>query len=1048
MMSKFTEDTVEQAALIWLEDLDYTIKHGPDIAPDEPAAERDSYDDVLLFERMVAGLARINIHIPRAALDGVLQEVIRKVQRIPSQNLVQANHEFHRLLVEGVDVSFRHEGYTHYDKVWLVDFDHPEANEWLAVNQYTVTDVNLTTRSKTNRRPDIVLFVNGIPLVVIELKNPADASATMTTAFNQFMTYKDDIPSLFVFNEGLVLSDGVEAWLGTLTAGREWFKRWRTEDGETLAPPGKSELEVMIKGVFAPARFLDMVRYFTVFDVDGPRITKKMAAYHQYHAVNKAVEQTLRVAHRDGDHKVGVVWHTQGSGKSLSMLFYAGKVIQHPEMENPTLVILTDRNDLDDQLFGTFASGQELLRQEPAQAETRENLRELLQVASGGVVFTTIQKFSPEGRENEYPLLSERHNIIFIADEAHRSQYGFEARLTQSRSTGEAYISYGFAKYVRDALPNASFIGFTGTPIETTDANTPQVFGDYIDIYDIQRAVDDGATVPIYYEARLAKLKLKDEMRPQIDRDFEEVIEGEELEGKEKLKSRWSRLEAMVGTEERLQQVAQDIVEHFETRTETLDGKAMIVCMSRRIAVEMYQQIVNLRPEWHGDTDDTGAIKVIMTGSAGDPPHYQPHIRNKPRRKALAERFKTPDDPFRVVIVRDMWLTGFDAPSLHTMYVDKPMRGHGLMQAIARVNRVFKDKPGGLVVDYLGIATDLQEAVDHYTVSGAGRPALPQEEAVALMHTQFERAQALFHGFDYSKFHDGSPTERLSVIPQAMEHILQQDDGKKRFMDIVLALSKAFALAIPHEEALAIRDDVAFFQAVRSAFAKATPAEGKTLEEMDSAIKQLVSEAVTSNEVINILDAAGLQRPDISILSDEFLAHLKGLPQRNLALEVLRKLLLDEIKAKSRKNAVQARSFADMLDETVLRYQNRSIDVAQIITELIDMAKDMREADRRGEEPGLNDDELAFYDALADNESAVDIMGNEELAFIARQLVKQVRNSVSIDWSVKQGARAKIRVAVKRILRKYGYPPDLQEKATETVLEQAELLATEWVGSV
>ena len=724
------------------------------------------------------------------------------------------------------------------------------------------------------------------------------------------------------------------------------------------------------------------------------------------------------------------------------MLFYAGKIIQHPALANPTLVVLTDRNDLDDQLFDVFAGGQELLRQTPQQAASRADLKDLLQVASGGVVFTTIQKFMPEEDRNEFPLLSERRNIVFIADEAHRSQYGFEARLIKRED--EATIGYGFAKYVRDALPNASFIGFTGTPVETTDVSTQQVFGDYIDVYDIQRAIDDGATVPIYYEARLAKLKLKDEQRPKIDPAFEEVTEGAEEEVKEKLKSKWSQLEAMVGAEERLAQIAQDIVTHFEARIQTLDGKGMIVCMSRRICVDLYAEVIKLRPNWHGDTDELGTVKIVMTGSASDPQNYQPHVRNKPRRKALAERFKDPDSSLKLVIVRDMWLTGFDAPPLHTMYVDKPMHGHGLMQAIARVNRVYKDKPGGLIVDYLGIAPDLQEAIATYTASDSASPTKPLEEAVDYMLDQFGIAKAMFHGFDYQVFFSGTPTQRLSIIPPAMEHILAQKDGKKRYMDTVARLSSAFALAMPDEAALEIREEVAFFQAVRAVFAKSTPSEGKSREDIDSAVKQLVSTAVSSNEVINIFDAAGLKAPNISILSDQFLGQLGQMPQKNLALELLRKLLNDEIKSRSRRNVVQARSFAALLEAAIQRYQNHSIDAAQVITELIDMAKEMREAGQRGDALGLSDDEVSFYDALAANESAVEVLGDKQLAFIAHELLKAVRANVTIDWSVKQNARAKICVLVKRILRKYGYPPDLQEAATETVIEQAELLAGEW----
>jgi len=1039
----FTESTIELAALEWLSTVGYTHIYGGTIAPGEPAAERASYAETLLIGRLREAIARINDHLPVRVRATVIDEVVRIVARTDSQNPLINNHAFHKLLTEGVDVTYRDSGQTRHDKVWLIDFDHPEANTFLAVNQFTIADINPITRAKTNRRPDIVLFVNGLPLVVIELKNAADEQATVRKAYNQLQTYREDIPSLFRYNGLVAISDGIDARLSVLGAGWEYFKPWRAVDTDGKIDPYPTQLETLIRGVFAPAYLLDIVRSFIVFEQDGANLTKKVAAYHQYHAVNKAVERTVTATDAVGDRKVGVVWHTQGSGKSLSMLFYAGKIIQHAALENPTLVILTDRNDLDDQLFGTFAAGQELLRQEPVQAENRDHLRELLRVASGGVVFTTIQKFMPDDGVNTYPLLSDRRNIVFIADEAHRSQYGFEAKTSK---TGE--ISYGFAKYVRDALPNASFIGFTGTPVETVDTNTRMIFGDYIDIYDIQRAVDDGATVPIYYEARLARIKLRDDQRPVIDSTFEEITEGEEDTVKERLKTKWAQLEAMVGAEDRLAQVAQDIITHFETRLEVLDGKGMIVCMSRRIAADLYRQMIRLRPEWHSDTDDAGFLKVIMTGNAGDPLNYKPHIRTKAQRKALAERFKKPDDAFKLVIVRDMWLTGFDAPPLHTMYIDKPMRGHGLMQAIARVNRVFRDKPGGLVVDYLGIATDLQQAIKIYTASGNGRPALPQEEAIALMQSEVHVVRALFHQFDYSRFFIGTSSQRLSIIPAAMEHILVQPDGKKRFMEGVTRLAKAFALSIPDDRALSIRDEVAFFQALRATFAKSTAIEGRAKEDIDGAIKQLVSQAVSSQEVINIFDAAGLKTPDISILSDEFLEDVRHLPQRNLALELLRKLLDDEIKTRGRRNVVQARSFADMLDKTIRHYQNRAIDAAQVIAELIDIAKKVRDSTQRGAELGLSDDEMAFYDALAESESARAVLGDKQLAVIALELLKAVRANVTIDWSVKQGARAKIRVLVKRILRQYGYPPDLQDAATDLVLEQAELLAAEWVEQV
>jgi type I restriction enzyme R subunit len=900
-----------------------------------------------------------------------------------------------------------------------------------------------------------VLFVNGLPLAVVELKNSADENATVWSAFHQLQTYQAQIPLLFATNAVLVVSDGVQARIGSLGAGKEWFKPWRTITGRDDAAAKLAELQVVLEGVFEKRRFLDLVRHFIVFeDLGTGMLIKKIAGYHQFHAVNVAVEETLRAAllvieHRaadvlghyraghqpggePGDRRVGVVWHTQGSGKSLTMAFYAGRVILHPAMENPTIVMLTDRNDLDDQLFGTFSRCRDLLRQPPVQAADRADLREKLKVASGGVVFTTIQKFFPEEKGDLHPVLSKRRNIVVIADEAHRSQYDFID---------------GYARHMHDALPNASFIGFTGTPIEQTDANTRAVFGDYISVYDIQRAVVDGSTVPIYYESRLAKLELKASERPKIDPDFEEATEGEEIERKEKLKSRWVQLEAVVGLENRIKLIARDLVDHFEKRLTAMDGKAMVVCMSRRICVELYRQIAVLRPTWHHQDDDKGSLKVVMTGSASDPMDWQLHIRNKPRREDLAKRFRNPEDPFKIVIVRDMWLTGFDAPSLHTMYVDKPMRGHGLMQAIARVNRVFKDKPGGLVVDYLGLADELKKALAIYTESGGtGKTAIDQAEAVAALFKHYEICRGLFHGFDWSLWIAGTPQDRLSVLPAAQEHILAQDDGKSRLLRAVTDLSKAFALAVPHEEALRIRDDVGFFQAVRACLIKHAPGDPKTDEDLDHAIRQIISKAVVSDEVVNIFAAAGLKNPDISILSDEFLADVRGMPQRNLAVELLQKLLKGEIKARSKRNVVQARSFADLLEQAVRKYQNRAIEAAQVIEELIRLAKDMRAASARGEALKLTDDELAFYDALEVNDSAVKVLGEPTLVNIARELVDTVKKNVTIDWTVRENVRAQLRVIVKRILRKHGYPPDKQERATQTVLEQAEVLCETWAA--
>lgn len=952
------------------------------------------------------------------------------------------------MLVDGVNVEYRRkDGSIAGAQAKLIDFDIPSNNDWLAVNQFTVAEGQHT------RRPDIVIFVNGLPLAVIELKNSADEQATIWSAFNQLQTYQAQIPALFATNVALIASDGTQARIGSLGAGKEWFKPWRTISGKEDAPPQFAELQVLIEGVFEPQRFLDLIRYFVVFeDFGGGTVHKKLAGYHQYHAVKTALRETLRASRAKsikepvtgryasgqmqggeaGDRRVGVVWHTQGSGKSLTMAFFAGMAVLAPEMENPTLVVLTDRNDLDDQLFSTFARCSDLLRQTPAQAADRSDLREKLRVPAGGVVFTTIQKFFPEERGDSHPILSDRRNIVVIADEAHRSQYDFID---------------GFARHMRDALPNASFIGFTGTPIEQTDANTRAVFGDYISVYDIQRAVIDGATVPIYYESRLAKLGLKDSERPAIDPSFEEATEGEEIARKEKLKSRWAQLEAVVGSDKRLKLIARDLVEHYENRLSTMDGKAMIVGMSRRICVELYREIVALRPDWHSDDDEAGSIKVIMTGSASDPLDWQNHIRNKARRELLAQRFRAPDDSFRMVIVRDMWLTGFDAPSLHTMYVDKPMRGHGLMQAIARVNRVFKDKPGGLVVDYLGLADELKNALATYTESGGtGRTAINQEEAVDVMTEKYEICRNIFHGFDWRKWTEGKANERLSLLPAAQEHILALPDGKNRLLTSVTELSHAFALAVPHEQALHIRDDVGFFQAVRAVLAKNDPGEKKTDEELDHAIRQIISRAITSDGVIDIFAAAGLKKPDISILSDEFLAEVRDMPHKNLAVELLRKLLAGEIKLRTRRNVVQGRSFAELLELSIRKYQNRAIETAQIIEELISLAKDVRNAAARGEQLNLSEDELAFYDALEVNDSAVKVLGEPTLVMIARELVESVKKNVTIDWTVRENVRAHLRVIVKRILRKYGYPPDKQERATQTVLEQAEVLSALWAA--
>ncbi len=1045
-MAKFTESEVEEAALEWLESIGWRVVHGPDIAPQVPGAERDDYGAVVLKRRLREALARLNPDLPSAALD----DAFRKLIRPEGATLEARNRAFHRLIVDGATVEYRDDsGAVRGTQVCAVDFDHPDSNDWLAVNQFTVVE------NRHERRPDIVLFVNGLPFGLIELKNPADEDATVWTAWQQLQTYKAKLPSLFAFNAALIVSDGVEARIGTLTAGREWFKPWRTISGEALADPNLPQLQVMLAGACQRRRFLALVRDFILFEDDGSgALVKKMGGYHQFHAVEAAVAETLRAAEMQqarglreetghyeaggkpggdpGDRRIGVVWHTQGSGKSLTMAFYAGRIVREPAMENPTIVVLTDRNDLDDQLFATFTRCRDLLRQPPVQAKSRADLRARLAVGSGGVVFTTIQKFFPEEKGDRHPLLSGRRNIVVIADEAHRSQYDFID---------------GFARHMRDALPGASFVGFTGTPIERQDANTRAVFGDCISIYDIQRAVEDGATVPIYYESRLASLALDEGERPNIDPGFEEATEGEELDRREKLKTKWAQLEAIVGAEKRVALVAEDIVAHFERRLEAMDGKAMVVCMSRRICIDLYRELVRLRPDWAHEDDGKGRIKVVMTGAASDPLDWQPHIRNTPRREAMAKRFRDPDDPLRIVLVRDMWLTGFDAPSLHTMYVDKPMRGHGLMQAIARVNRVFRDKPGGLVVDYLGLAHELKRALAAYTESGGrGKTALDQAEAVAVMREKYEVCCGLFHGFDYASWIDGTPAARLALLPAAQEHILAQEDGKDRCLGAVRELSQAFALAVPHDEAIRIRDDVAFFQAVRAVLAKRAEDKTRPEEDLDIAIRQIVSKAVASEGVVDIFAAAGLDKPDISILSEEFLAEVQGMPHPNLAVELLQKLLKGELARRRRKNVVQARSFAEMLEQTLRRYQNRAVEAAQVIEELIELARDLREANARGETLGLSEDELAFYDALETNDSAVQVLGDETLRDIARELVVTVRGNVTIDWTLRENVRANLRRLVRRILRKHSYPPDKQEKATRTVLEQAEVLSAEWAA--
>ena len=1042
-MSGFSEDIVEEAGIEVLKSLGWFHFHGVSIAPDGPAPMRQAFSEVVLLPRLEAALAALNPDAPEAARN----EAIRQLLTAETGSLVEENRRIHRMLTEGVSVQYRGDtGAIVSTKLWLIDFAVPDANDWLVVNQFTVVEAG------HNRRPDVVLFVNGLPLAVLELKNPGDENATTTGAFNQLQTYLDQIPSLFRTNAVLVASDGMEARIGSLTADFERFMPWRTVTGDDddFTHKGAPELETLLRGVFDRERFLALIRDFTVFGHGDRGPFKIIGGYHQFHGARKAVAEAVAASRPDGDRRIGVIWHTQGSGKSLLMAFFAGLAIKAPELENPTLVILTDRNDLDDQLFSTFGLCRDLIRQTPEQAEDREDLKRLLARNAGGVIFTTMQKFAPEKGEERFPELTDRRNVIVIADEAHRSQYGFDAKL--NRETGER--RYGFAHYVRQALPNASFIGFTGTPIEAGDVNTPAVFGRYIDIYDISRAVEDGATVPIYYESRLARIELDEDEKPRIDAEVEALVEDETLTEAEKAKAKWSTVEALVGSRKRLRQIAADLVQHLEARIAALDGKAMAVCMSRRICVDLYDEIVALRPEWHSDDDAEGVVKIVMTGAASDPLSWQRHIGNKRRRDMLAKRARDPEDPLKLVIVRDMWLTGFDAPCMTTMYVDKPMRGHGLMQAIARVNRVFRDKPGGLVVDYIGIAQNLKAALGQYTQADRDKTGIDEEAAVAALMERYEIVRAIFHGYDYQPGISGTPQERLKCLAGAYDWALRwgeveaakaktPEDKKRahrRFQDLVLELGKAFALAAASDEAREIRDEVGFFQAVRACMVKSTASGKLSAADKALAVQQLIDRAVASAEIVDILQAAGLESPDISILSDEFLLEVAGMEKKNLALEALRKLLAGEIKSRSRTNVVESKAFSQRLEAAVARYHAGAISALEMIQELIGMAKDLKAAYARGEESGLSPEELAFYDALAEHEKAVEVLGSEQLRIIAARLVQDLRSNVTVDWHHRESARANMRRLVKRILREFGYPPDLSDIAVQTVLAQAETL--------
>lgn len=1065
-----TENEIEQLAIALLEHQGYSYFNGVHLAPDAGDLERTSFEEVVLKQRLENAVLRINPMIPLDAQ----QDAVKQILRIASPDVLSNNETFHRLLTEGIPVTKRVDGHERGDRVFLIDFENPLHNEFLVVNQFTIVE------NGVYKRPDIILFVNGLPLVVIELKNATDDKTTIQSAFRQIETYKAMIPSLFTFNAFSVISDGLEAKAGTISAGLSRFMAWKTTDGISEASKQISQLETLIKGMLQPTVLLDLVRHFVVFekfrkeDTDGivtVQTVKKLAAYHQYYAVNRAVESTKRASgfiskqtlgnllnespesyglpgvkqQPAGDRKGGVVWHTQGSGKSLSMVFYTGKIVL--ALDNPTVLVITDRNDLDDQLFDTFAASKQLLRQDPVQATDRKQLKDLLKVNSGGVIFTTIQKFQPE-EGNVFETLSVRENIIVIADEAHRTQYGFRAKTVDDKDEKGNVIGkktvYGFAKYMRDALPNATYLGFTGTPIESTDVNTPAVFGNYVDIYDIAQAVEDGATVRIFYESRLAKVKLTEEGKELVE-ELDDELDQEDLTSTQKAKSKWTQLEALIGGKQRIQNIAADIVHHFTQRQEVFQGKGMIVSMSRRIAAELYNAIIAIKPEWHSDDLKKGKIKVVMTSASSDGPELAKFHTTKEQRRMLAERMKDPNDELELVIVRDMWLTGFDAPSMHTLYIDKPMKGHNLMQAIARVNRIYKDKPGGLIVDYLGIASDLKKALAFYSdAGGKGDPAVAQEQAVAIMLEKIEVISAMYHGFPYEDYFDADTSKKLSMILAAEDHILGLENGKKRYIDEVTALSKAFAIAIPHDQAMDAKDEISFFQAVKARLAKFdSTGSGKTDQEIETTIRQVIDQALVSDQVIDVFDAAGIKKPDISILSDDFLMELKGMQHKNVALEVLKKLLNDEIKSRTKTNLVQGKKLLEMLEQSINRYHNKILTAAEVIDELIHLSKDIVELDSEPKKLGLTEYEYAFYTAVSNNDSAKELLQQEKLRELAVELTNTIKQNASIDWNIKESVRAKLKVAVKRLLRKYGYPPDMQLLATETVLKQAEMLAKE-----
>ncbi|CEE00298.1 type I site-specific deoxyribonuclease [Caldibacillus thermoamylovorans] len=1055
----FTEDSLEKAVIETLQEMDYKYAFGPDLSVDGPRPERNDFREVVLDGRLRDTLYKLNRDLPPDAIE----DVYRRVITFNSPSLIENNRHFHKLLTEGVDVSFHKNGGIKTEKAIIIDFEHPERNDFLVVNQFTIIE-------NENRRPDVLIFVNGLPLVVIELKSTTDENVGIEQAYNQIQTYKQDIPSLFYYNAFCILSDGINAKTGTITSNEERFMNWRSVDGVNVASLDVPQYEVMIRGMLEKSRFLDIIQNFILFqesketeyDAAGNKIGDKktiikiMAAYHQYFAVKKAVENTKIATSTKGDRKIGVVWHTQGSGKSFTMVFYTAYLVK--ELNNPTIVVITDRNDLDDQLYSTFAKSVDILRQTPKQADVRRlteeqkkqqaksNAKELNGLydllnerESGGIIFTTIQKFQPE--EGEMPVLTDRRNVIIIADEAHRSQYGFEAK-TNSK-TGD--LKYGYAKYLRDALPNASFIGFTGTPIEFDDKSTPAVFGNYIDIYDMTRAVEDEATVKIYYENRVIKVETDDEELKKIDDEFEEITEGQEETVREKYKTKWSRLETVVGSPNRIKQLAKDIVEHFEEKQKTIDGKAMIVCMSRRICVDLYDEIIKLRPSWHNDDVNKGVIKVVMTGSAADEERLQEHIGGKQRRDTLAKRMKDPNDELKLVIVRDMWLTGFDVPSMHTMYIDKPMKGHTLMQAIARVNRVFKDKPGGVVVDYIGILESLKKALKQYTDSDKENTGIDTSAAVQVMQEKLEILRAMFHGFDYSDFMGNSQKDRMRAITGGMNFVLGlPEKEQKEFKQFALEAAKAHALCAATEEGKAAALEVSYFKAVKASLAKLgeRKVQKNSKKEIETRVNQMLQRSILSEDVIDVFDALGLERPEnVSLLSEEFLQEVRGLKYKNLAVEMLKKLLEGNLKVMEKRNLVKSEKFSEKLKKAINKYRNQAITNAEVIEELIKMAKEFKKAREEEKDLGLNEDEIAFYDALTADNIVKQFMDDETLKKIAQELTNAIKQNITIDWSVRKSAQAGMRRIIKRLLKKYDYPPKQAKTALEIVMKQAELMA-------